>query len=200
MSSEGEVVTSDANTKAREVKTYTLSQIAALLFGVGILCVVLGSVFGVMLSSFYFSPPNRGSSIRTTQQVMMEEVRATLIASTEQALLSNGVTDPDSPLQMARIHEFHDLLRNGLYDQAWCIAGRGDTPWPSSLAEFAEFWDTNPAYLSAPVIPVQDSSDWFLVRIRWEDPGTEEQLRYRMTYGFQFECEGWIIAEVVPTP
>jgi hypothetical protein len=198
MTSDSEVVNSNTTPKTREVRRYSPIQIVALLLGAGIIFAILGDILVVLVNTIGLSPSTKGSSIRTTQDAMMEEMRATIIASTEQALLVAGNADPDSPLQMARIHEFHEFLRDGRYDQAWCIGGRVNAPWPSSQAEFAMFWDANPAYLSAPVFPVQEPPDWFLVRIRWENSGIEEEFLYQMTYGFQSGCEGWIIAEVVP--
>lgn len=181
-------------------RPYTLVQVLPIILAVACLCVSLGWILGRTwdYAPFFFRAPQGQSS---TQQALMENVRSTILAATSQASQATEAVFVVNIEEINRIREFHDLITEGIYEQAWCLTTQENLPWGASYEEFVEFWSQHSARIVAPIVPLQGSIGWFYVTLMWETPpSSEEHFKYRLFPRANSKCSGWLIAEVVPVP
>ena len=164
------------------------------------LCLASGWILGRLWNyAPIFSGPSQDQS--ATQQALMEDVRSTILAATSQANRATEAVYFMNFDEINRIHEFHDLINEGNFEQAWCLTTQENIPWGNSYEEFREYWLEHSVLIIAPIMPIQGSLNWFNVTLLGETPGSlEGQFKYRLIPGDRDNCSGWFIAEIVPVP
>jgi len=181
-------------------RPFTLGQLLPLILSFSCLCGSLGWILGRGWNYLpFFSTALQGQS--ATQQALMEEVRSTILAATSQASRATEDVFFFNNDEINRIHEFHDLLSKGNFEQAWCLTTQETMPWGTTYGEFINYWSEHSAKIIAPITPVKGSMDWYYVSLIWENPGSSEaHFKYRLISGLNRKCSGWLIAEVVQVP